>query len=158
MLVMVCSFLPQSGAHFMVGCLGWCGTLPTFMKPVLILILSVRGFDPKRMIILSNQYVKKRWTIGCKLLIDIAKPAKCLSLTCLAFAPLFPLHLHAYTHEKSCVSCTLQSSEFVKCMKHISGTWFQNVLGQHAPPPWTPLDLYSIFGTTTDSGKNSEKP
>jgi hypothetical protein len=114
MLVMVCSFLPQSGAHFMVGCLGWCDTLPTFMKSVLILILSVRGFDPKRMIILSNQYVKKRCTIGCKLLIYIEKPAKCLNLICLAFPPLFPLHLiDAYTHEKSCVSCTLQSSEFV---------------------------------------------
>jgi hypothetical protein len=31
----ICSFLTQSRAHFMVGCLGWWGTLPTFMKSVL---------------------------------------------------------------------------------------------------------------------------
>ena len=36
----ICSFLLQSGAHFIVGCLGWCGTLPTFMT-------SVAKVDPR---------------------------------------------------------------------------------------------------------------
>ena len=38
----ICSFLLQSGAHIniIVGCLGWCGTLPTFMT-------SVAKVDPR---------------------------------------------------------------------------------------------------------------
>ena len=60
-----------------------------------------------------------------QLLIVIAKPAQFLSLTSLAFARfsmktkvkfLFSMYSSltpAYNHEKSCVSCTLQSSEFV---------------------------------------------